>query len=95
MFQENRKIKKALISVSDKSGLEKLVRFLHEFKVEMISTGGTQKFIESLNIPVTAVETITKNPEAFGGRMNQLAFKLVQDCYFVAITNLILKKQLL
>jgi len=76
MKQENRKIKKALISVSDKTGLEKLVRFLHEFKVEIISTGGTQKFIESLNIPVTAVESVTKNPEAFGGRMKSISFQI-------------------
>ena len=50
-----RKIRRALISVSDKAGLEELVRVLNEFKVEILSTGGTAKRIAGLGIPVKSV----------------------------------------
>lgn len=67
-----KKIKSALISVFDKTGLEPIVRQLHENGVAMISTGGTQKFIESLEIPVTAVENLTGYPSILGGRVKTL-----------------------
>ena len=57
------KIKSTLISVSDKSGLEPLVKKLHEYKVNIISTGGTAKFIKKHNIPVTDVSKLTQFPE--------------------------------
>lgn len=66
------KITSALISVFYKDGLEPLVRLLHEQNVRLYSTGGTQAFIEQLDIPVTAVETITGYPSIFGGRVKTL-----------------------
>ena len=66
------KIKTALISVSDKTGLEKLVTCLNETKVSIFSTGGTAKFIESLGINVTKVSEITNFPEIMDGRVKTL-----------------------
>ena len=66
------KIKTALISVSDKTGLEKLVTCLDENKVSIFSTGGTAEFIESLGINVTKVSEITNFPEIMDGRVKTL-----------------------
>ena len=66
------KIKNALVSVSDKTGLEKLVTSLDENKVSIFSTGGTAKFIESLGINVTKVSEITNFPEIMDGRVKTL-----------------------
>lgn len=74
MLTENRVIKRALVSVTDKNHLDSLVKALHSRKVEIISTGGTKKFIEDLGIPVTSIEKVTGNPEAFGGRMKSISF---------------------
>ena len=49
------RIKRALISVSDKAGLRDLAKALDKFGVEIISTGGTAKAIRALNIPVKDV----------------------------------------
>jgi phosphoribosylaminoimidazolecarboxamide formyltransferase/IMP cyclohydrolase len=65
-------IKTALVSVYHKEGLEPIVRALHELNVTLISTGGTEAFIQSLGIPVTAVESITHFPEILGGRVKTL-----------------------
>ncbi len=67
-----KKIKSALISVFYKDGLEPIVRQLHQNNVSIYSTGGTQSFIESLGIPVTAVEDLTAYPSIFGGRVKTL-----------------------
>jgi phosphoribosylaminoimidazolecarboxamide formyltransferase/IMP cyclohydrolase len=67
-----KKIKSALISVFYKDNLESLVKKLHANNVTLYSTGGTQKFIEELNIPVTAVETLTGYPSILGGRVKTL-----------------------
>ena len=69
---ENKKISGALISVYYKDGLEPIVRKLHSENVKIYSTGGTKSFIESLDIPVTAVESVTGYPEIFGGRVKTL-----------------------
>lgn len=69
---ENKKISGALISVYYKDGLEPIVRKLHSENVKIYSTGGTKSFIESLSIPVTAVESVTGYPEIFGGRVKTL-----------------------
>ena len=66
------RISSALISVFYKDGLEPLVRLLHEQRVKLYSTGGTQTFIEQLGIPVTAVENLTGYPSIFGGRVKTL-----------------------
>ncbi len=82
MKQEHVQIKTALISVSDKTNLDTLVHFLNENKVELVSTGGTKMYIESLGLPVTAVEGITGNPEAFGGRMKSISFQISSGLLF-------------
>jgi phosphoribosylaminoimidazolecarboxamide formyltransferase/IMP cyclohydrolase len=68
----NKKIKSALISVFYKDGLETIVKQLHALNVKLYSTGGTQKFIEQLGIPVTPVETLTSYPSILGGRVKTL-----------------------
>lgn len=68
----SKKIQSALISVYYKDGLEPLVRLLHEQGVKLYSTGGTQTFIENLQIPVTAAEELTGYPSIFGGRVKTL-----------------------
>ena len=65
-------ISRALISVSDKSGLESLAVGLHEHDVEILSTGGTAKFIADLGIPVVEVSDFTGFPELFDGRVKTL-----------------------
>ncbi|MET0242188.1 MAG: bifunctional phosphoribosylaminoimidazolecarboxamide formyltransferase/IMP cyclohydrolase [Flavitalea sp.] len=66
------KIKSALISVFYKDGLEPIVKILHEQGVTIYSTGGTQAFIEKLNIPVVPVESLTTYPSILGGRVKTL-----------------------
>lgn len=69
---EPRKIKSALLSVFYKDGLEPIANELHRLGVTIYSTGGTQKFLEDLNIPVIAVEDLTSYPSIFGGRVKTL-----------------------
>ncbi len=68
----SKKIKRALVSVYYKDGLEPIIHALAKDKVEFISTGGTQQFIESLGYKVTAVEELTGYPSIFGGRVKTL-----------------------
>lgn len=68
----NKKISSALISVFYKDGLEPLARTLMANQVTIYSTGGTQQFLESLNIPCVAVESITHYPSILGGRVKTL-----------------------
>ncbi|MDO9000501.1 MAG: bifunctional phosphoribosylaminoimidazolecarboxamide formyltransferase/IMP cyclohydrolase [Bacteroidota bacterium] len=65
-------IKSALISVYYKDNLEPIIKKLHALNVKLYSTGGTLSFIEKLNIPVTAVDSVTSYPEIFGGRVKTL-----------------------
>jgi phosphoribosylaminoimidazolecarboxamide formyltransferase/IMP cyclohydrolase len=65
-------IKRALVSVYDKAGLEDLVRGLHEAGVEIVSTGGSAALVEGLDIPVTRVEVMTGFPECLDGRVKTL-----------------------
>lgn len=67
-----KKIQSALISVYYKDGLETIVKQLHCLGVKLFSTGGTQKFIEQLHIPVTPVENLTSYPSILGGRVKTL-----------------------
>ena len=70
------KIKRALISVSDKTGLEGLVKVLSKFGAEIISTGGTAKMIRELKIPVKEVSDYTGFPEMLDGRVKTLHPKI-------------------
>jgi phosphoribosylaminoimidazolecarboxamide formyltransferase/IMP cyclohydrolase len=65
-------IRRALVSVYDKSGLEDLVRGLHDAGVVLVSTGGSAKLIEGLGLPVTKVEDLTGFPECLDGRVKTL-----------------------
>ena len=69
---ETRKIKRALVSVFHKDGLEEILRALHGEGVELLSTGGTQSFIESLGLPCRKVEDLTTYPSILGGRVKTL-----------------------
>ena len=71
-----KKIASALISVFDKTGLEPIVKALHQNNVTIYSTGGTETFIKDLGIPVVAVEDITSFPEILGGRVKTLHPKI-------------------
>ena len=68
----NKRIKAALVSVFHKDGLDEIIKTLHGLGVELISTGGTQTFIESLGIPCTPVESLTSYPSILGGRVKTL-----------------------
>jgi len=60
------------VSVYYKDNLEPVIKKLHSLGVKLYSTGGTLTFIENLNIPVTAVDSVTGYPEIFGGRVKTL-----------------------
>jgi phosphoribosylaminoimidazolecarboxamide formyltransferase/IMP cyclohydrolase len=68
----SRKIESALISVYYKDGLAPIAKLLHEQGVKLYSTGGTQTFLENLQLPVTAVEDHTGYPSILGGRVKTL-----------------------
>ncbi len=70
--QDQIAIRRALVSVYDKTGLEDLVRGLHEVGVELVSTGGSAKLIADLGLPVTKVEDLTGFPECLDGRVKTL-----------------------
>ncbi|MEW9526941.1 bifunctional phosphoribosylaminoimidazolecarboxamide formyltransferase/IMP cyclohydrolase [Microbispora sp. NPDC049125] len=65
-------IRRALITVYDKTGLEGLARGLEAAGVEIVSTGGTAAAIASYGVPVTRVETLTGFPECLDGRVKTL-----------------------
>ncbi|WP_412033866.1 bifunctional phosphoribosylaminoimidazolecarboxamide formyltransferase/IMP cyclohydrolase [Nocardioides marmotae] len=65
-------VKRALVSVYDKTGLDDLVRGLHDAGVTLVSTGGSAARIEALGLPVTRVEELTGFPECLDGRVKTL-----------------------
>lgn len=67
-----RPIRRALISVYDKTGLESLAKALHDQGVELVSTGGSAAVLEKLGLPVTKVEDLTGFPECLDGRVKTL-----------------------
>ena len=69
---ETKKIKTALVSVFHKDGLDELLAKLNEEGVKFLSTGGTQKFIESLGYECQKVEDVTTYPSILGGRVKTL-----------------------
>ena len=71
-MSNSKKIKSALSSVFHKDGLDEIVRALGSLGVKIYSTGGTQKFVESLGVPVTAVEDVKGYPSILGGRVKTL-----------------------
>ena len=71
-----KKIKTALVSVFHKDGLDELLARLNAEGVKFLSTGGTQKFIESLGYECQAVESVTTYPSILGGRVKTLHPKI-------------------
>ncbi|MEM9397134.1 MAG: bifunctional phosphoribosylaminoimidazolecarboxamide formyltransferase/IMP cyclohydrolase [Pseudomonadota bacterium] len=69
-------VKRALISVSDKNGIVGFARALHESGVELLSTGGTYRLLESEGIPVIEVSSYTGFPEMMDGRVKTLHPKI-------------------
>jgi phosphoribosylaminoimidazolecarboxamide formyltransferase/IMP cyclohydrolase len=65
-------IRRALLSVYDKQGLEPFARGLVEQDVELVASGGTASFLQKVGIPVTPVEDLTDIPELLGGRVKTL-----------------------
>ncbi|RJX28950.1 MAG: IMP cyclohydrolase [Desulfarculus sp.] len=68
----DRKIMRALISVTDKSGVKEFARALAQMGVTIISTGGTAKAIQAGGVPVTGISEITGFPEMLDGRVKTL-----------------------
>ncbi len=69
-------IRRALISVSDKTGITEFARFLHARGVEILSTGGTASLLQSEGVPVTEVADHTGFPEMMSGRIKTLHPKI-------------------
>lgn len=72
MFDSRKPIKRALVSVYDKTGLEELAKGLHEAGVEIVSTGSTASRISDAGVPVTPVDELTGFPECLEGRVKTL-----------------------
>ncbi len=72
MTSDLRRIERALLSVSDKTGLEAFARFLHERGVELVSTGGTRQALAAAGLPVKDVSDLTGFPEMMDGRLKTL-----------------------
>lgn len=66
------KVKRALVSVSDKTGIIDFVKQLVELGIEVISTGGTKQKIEEAGLPVTNISEVTNFPEILNGRVKTL-----------------------
>lgn len=71
-----KKINAALISVYNKENLGPIIETLNKNNVKIYSTGGTQKFIKDMGVPVVGVEDITGYPSIFGGRVKTLHPKI-------------------
>ena len=69
-------VTRALISVSDKTGIPELARDLHQSGIQVISTGGTARLIRDCGIPVTDVSDVTGFPECLDGRVKTLHPKI-------------------
>jgi len=76
------KIERAILSVSDKTGIVELARFLVNRKVEILSTGGTARHLAGAGIPVTSIATWSGAPEILGGRVKTLTPKVFGSILF-------------
>lgn len=75
-MSSTKKISSALISVYYKDNLDSIVKLLDQLNIKIYSTGGTQKFIEQMNVAVTPVEDLTEYPAILGGRVKTLHPKI-------------------
>ncbi len=76
------KIRRALLSVSDKTGLVELGRALVACGTELVATGGTALMLKEAGLPVVSIEEISGSPEAFNGRMKTLSFGVCSGILF-------------
>src|SRR5262245_57729082 len=67
-----RPVRRALLSVSDKTGLVDFARTLSELGVELVASGGTAKALRAAGLEIVPVETLTGSPEMLGGRVKTL-----------------------
>ena len=88
-----KKINSALISVYYKDNLEPIIRHLHRLGVTLYATGGTQEFIENLEIPVIPVEDVTDYPSILGGRVKTLHPKIFRKLTSSLLICILSKKQ--
>ena len=65
-------VRRALISVFDKTGLDRFATGLAELGVELVASGGTAAYISELGLSVTPVDALTDVPEMLGGRVKTL-----------------------
>ncbi len=72
MNRETVQVKRALLSVSDKTGIVKFAKHLHDLNIEILSTGGTSQLLREANIPVRDVSDLTGFPEMMDGRVKTL-----------------------
>jgi phosphoribosylaminoimidazolecarboxamide formyltransferase / IMP cyclohydrolase len=72
MPQDHIKIERAIISVSDKSGLKELAQELRKFSVSLYSTGGTEKYLREQGFAVRSISELTHFPEILDGRVKTL-----------------------
>ncbi len=77
-----KRIRTALISTYNKEGLEEVIKKLDELSINIISTGGTRKFITDHGVPVESVESITGYPAILGGRVKTLHPKIFGGILF-------------
>jgi phosphoribosylaminoimidazolecarboxamide formyltransferase/IMP cyclohydrolase len=68
------KIRRALLTASDKSGIAELARALHRAGAELVATGKTAQVLKDAGLPVVPIEQVSGSPEAFQGRMKTLSF---------------------
>jgi len=76
------RIERALVSVSDKTGVVELARTLAARGCEIISTGGTRRVLEDAGLTTTDIARVTGNPEAFAGRMKTISFEIESSILF-------------
>ncbi|HOE11803.1 MAG TPA: hypothetical protein PLQ35_02860 [bacterium] len=69
---DRRKVKRAILSVSDKTGIVELAKGLQELQVQIISTGGTARTLSQAGVEVTQISDYTGSPEILGGRVKTL-----------------------
>jgi len=75
-------VRRALLSVSDKTGIDVLARCLQSHGCELISSGGTREHLARCGIDTIDVSAVTGNPSAFDGRMKTLSFELASSLLF-------------
>lgn len=71
---------RALISVSDKTGIVEFTKGLVQAGIEIISTGGTKKVLDEAGIPTLSIDEVTGFPEMMDGRVKTLHPKFMVDC---------------